>query len=141
MTEKIQLKSHLSMLQTLLKRKQALLTNRIGDDIQLAISDHPADFVSQAALGTIQDTSLGVMRKQQIALRNLDAAIDRLMDGKYGKCIECEEKIPPERLEAFPEAALCIYCQHLEERREKNMRQQSLPLFEPDEDLLLGYEF
>ena len=37
-------------------------------------------------------------------------ALGRIKDGSYGTCVRCGEAIAPERLEARPEAALCIDC-------------------------------
>jgi RNA polymerase-binding protein DksA len=37
-------------------------------------------------------------------------ALGRIKDGSYGICVRCGEEIAPDRLEARPEAALCIAC-------------------------------
>jgi DnaK suppressor protein len=37
-------------------------------------------------------------------------ALARIADGTYGECVRCGEDIAPGRLEARPEAALCIDC-------------------------------
>jgi len=37
-------------------------------------------------------------------------ALGRIKDGSYGTCVRCGEEIAPERLQARPEAALCIHC-------------------------------
>ena len=44
-------------------------------------------------------------------LRDLNEAQDRLMDGNYGRCTNCEEEIDSKRLLADPAAARCIDCQ------------------------------
>jgi RNA polymerase-binding transcription factor DksA len=46
----------------------------------------------------------------------LSAALDRLNDGEYGVCTECEEKIAPARLEVLPEVQTCVRCQDRIER-------------------------
>jgi len=38
-------------------------------------------------------------------------ALDRLMDGGYGRCTDCGEEIDGKRLVADPAASLCIACQ------------------------------
>ena len=40
----------------------------------------------------------------------IDAAIARLTDGSYGRCITCGAKIPKSRLDAIPYAAHCVRC-------------------------------
>jgi DnaK suppressor protein len=46
----------------------------------------------------------------------IDAALQRIEDGTYGKCVNCGAPIPEERLEAMPWATLCIDCKRKEER-------------------------
>lgn len=46
----------------------------------------------------------------------LQAALDRLRDGEYGQCIECEQPIAPARLQALPEVQTCVRCQDRIER-------------------------
>jgi RNA polymerase-binding transcription factor len=41
----------------------------------------------------------------------LSAALDRLAEGRYGTCVECEEPISVARLRALPEVRTCIRCQ------------------------------
>src|SRR3990172_7564042 len=44
------------------------------------------------------------------------AALERLNDGEYGICVECEEPISPARLRAMPEVQTCVRCQDRIER-------------------------
>jgi DnaK suppressor protein len=46
----------------------------------------------------------------QNRLREVMRAIQRMTDGSYGECLECGEPIAYVRLEAYPEASLCIAC-------------------------------
>ncbi|PYN44388.1 MAG: hypothetical protein DMD95_11015 [Candidatus Rokuibacteriota bacterium] len=59
-------------------------------------------------------------------VNRLSAALDRLNDGEYGTCVECEEPISPARLQALPEVQTCVQCQ---DRLERLGRQ-----FDQDED-------
>ena len=49
-------------------------------------------------------------------INRLVAALDRLRDGEYGTCVECEEPIAPARLRVMPEVATCVRCQDRLER-------------------------
>jgi RNA polymerase-binding protein DksA len=42
-------------------------------------------------------------------------ALERLREGRYGTCEECEEEIPLERLKAMPSTVLCVDCQRKRE--------------------------
>jgi DnaK suppressor protein len=41
----------------------------------------------------------------------VERALSRLADGKYGECEECGNRIPTERLRFRPEATRCVDCQ------------------------------
>jgi len=44
-------------------------------------------------------------------LRLVEEALDRLANGDYGVCMNCEEPIPAKRLKALPWARYCVPCQ------------------------------
>jgi RNA polymerase-binding protein DksA len=46
-------------------------------------------------------------------LREIDAALERIDKGTYGRCESCGAPIPEERLEARPIARLCVECKKL----------------------------
>jgi DnaK suppressor protein len=48
----------------------------------------------------------------QSVLSDIDAALNRLRHGTYGKCQHCAAPIPFERLEALPMTGLCMPCQY-----------------------------
>jgi RNA polymerase-binding transcription factor DksA len=54
-------------------------------------------------LERIEQATLAEMHEVQLAL-------NRIADGKYGTCMTCGRKIAPARLEALPFATLCIDC-------------------------------
>ncbi len=43
-------------------------------------------------------------------VNRLSAALDRLNEGEYGRCVECGERISPARLRALPEVQTCVRC-------------------------------
>lgn len=50
-------------------------------------------------------------------LSEIDAALQRLADGSYGRCQECGKVIPDERLELMPATRYCLDHQELAEKR------------------------
>lgn len=52
-------------------------------------------------------------------LRQLSEAQDRLLEGHYGRCTDCGEKISARRLAADPAAALCYPCRTATDRPER----------------------
>ena len=57
-------------------------------------------------------------------LEAIDKALHRLMAGVYGKCESCNKPIDRARLNAVPDATLCVECQ---EAREGSPRLRILP--------------
>jgi RNA polymerase-binding transcription factor DksA len=49
------------------------------------------------------------------ALADIDAALDRLRDGSYGRCVRCGTTLLAERLEILPATARCMPCQQVTE--------------------------
>jgi len=46
-------------------------------------------------------------------LREVNDAQDRLLDGAFGRCVDCGNEIDVKRLQADPTASLCIDCQRI----------------------------
>ena len=53
-------------------------------------------------------------------LDKIEKALSRLEDGSFGMCDSCGEEISAKRLEARPEATLCIQCKEEQERQERD---------------------
>lgn len=58
----------------------------------------------------MQAMATETVRRRQIQLRRIDAALVRLDNNEYGLCCECGLDISPGRLDADPAAPLCIDC-------------------------------
>jgi DnaK suppressor protein len=50
-------------------------------------------------------------------LAAIEQALKEAQRGHYGICDRCGQPIDPERLEAIPEATLCISCKQIVEKR------------------------
>lgn len=44
-------------------------------------------------------------------VNRLSAALDRMNEGEYGVCVDCDEPISLARLDALPEVRTCVRCQ------------------------------
>lgn len=58
----------------------------------------------------------GIVEAERETLAQVNAALQRLDEGKYGICARCGKPIPPRRLESLPYATLCVEDQALVER-------------------------
>lgn len=69
------------------------------------------DGFADAAAATAERTeTIGLAESVHAMLLNVDAAIARWEDGKYGICIKCGQEISAARLEFRPESVNCVAC-------------------------------
>ena len=59
--------------------------------------------------------TLGLIENEQVELREIDEAIERIDGGDFGICEACDKPIPKSRLKVIPYARLCIACKRDEE--------------------------
>lgn len=81
--------------------------SRIEADLSEPLS---ADFAEQATEREDDDALEGqdaLLGREIVAIK---AALTRIDEGSYGECTRCGEAVGEKRLEAYPEAALCISC-------------------------------
>jgi len=94
---------------------EALLTNT-AESARPVDLDQPIGRLSR--VDALQQQSMLTANRSAARrrLQQVEAARRRIEAGEYGECARCGEAIDPRRLEAKPEAPLCITCQGLRER-------------------------
>ena len=104
-----------------------------------AFGMHQADAGSDAY---DRDFALSMLSKEQGSLYEIDEALKRIEDGKYGICEICEKPIKHDRLEALPFTRYTVDCQaDLEKRQHHNSaRPQITSLFGLTEEEAEGEE-
>ena len=81
---------------------------------QLAGQVHDAEEESLADL--LVDVDLADIAREVDEVRDIDAALRRILTGAYGVCVHCGEPIDYQRLEAYPTAKRCLECQRTYDR-------------------------
>ena len=56
---------------------------------------------------------LALEKRIKDQLADIEHALDKFDKGTYGLCDNCGQSIDPERLEALPQASLCLNCKAL----------------------------
>ena len=109
-------------LKALMKARTDFLAIQIHEEQLASGSQHcrdlaeaVADSVDEAAADAIIDLETEFTDRHVTALRDINAAFDRIQDQTYGVCIDCDEAIPYERLTAYPTAQCCVNSQQLHE--------------------------
>jgi len=63
-----------------------------------------------------QDLAVSLLGSVTGTLEQIEAALQRIEDGNYGRCMECDTRIPAARLEAIAYATCCVQCAARQER-------------------------
>lgn len=73
-------------------------------------------------MDAMQQQQMAIGQQQRIGqeLQQIEAALQRLDDNRYGYCLRCKDDIPYDRLRVRPTTTLCVHCQgDLETGRDK----------------------
>ncbi|MFV0523933.1 MAG: TraR/DksA family transcriptional regulator [Acidimicrobiales bacterium] len=81
----------------------ALMADREPGDVQFDEESGEGDTI---AVERDRDLALSAAARQAVA--EIDQALARLDNGTYGHCAAGDDIIPKERLEAIPEASVCV---------------------------------
>lgn len=104
---------------TLLLRREAV-AKAIEGDISLLRGQHSetqGDFLDAAADTVQNEINSRLLEVESYELVAIDAALQRIDDGSYGICVDCDKSIPLRRLQAVPYVIDCIDCRRQAERR------------------------
>ena len=77
------------------------------------------DPTDRAALESDRNFELRIRDRERKLINKIRQAIERINDGSFGLCENCEEEIGVERLRARPVTTLCIDCKTEQERQER----------------------
>jgi DnaK suppressor protein len=83
-------------------------------------AEHASMPIHMAELGSEnfeQEFALSLMATEGDTLAKIELALQRIEDGDYGKCVECEGVIPKLRLNAIPYAEMCVKCAEKHEQQ------------------------
>src|SRR6476620_2682252 len=71
---------------------------------------HLADVATEAI-----DVDVQVLHPERSILEHIDAALQRIADGSFGRCTSCRAPISDERLNALPYTPVCTQCAQAED--------------------------
>lgn len=97
---------------------------RAGERHYIELAGRVRDTGEQAVSDLLADVGTAIVDRHVRELRDIEAALQRMVDGGYGTCAECGVDIEFERLRAFPTALRCWICQ---EQRERTYAHEPVP--------------
>ena len=105
----------------LIERRRALVAQRQQHLGGQSRAEHAHEVLQQDGDDAPQraadrEVDLMLTDQEEVELGAIDAALERLADGRYGLCEDCGEGIPLQRLELAPQVQHCVGCQSVRER-------------------------
>lgn len=92
-----------------LKQKETITTfyNKNVAVPEIDIDGDEIDLIQASILHTVDSK---ILEREIQKLAKIEIALSKIDRGVFGNCEECDESIGKKRLEARPEAELCIVC-------------------------------
>ena len=103
----------------LLQDKQRDLQRQVRDRESIQV-EKLADPLDVSTAQSARDTAGANINRAGLMLKEVRAALQRVEQGDYGICVDCDEDIPEKRLGVVPWAARCIPCQEAKDAEGKN---------------------
>lgn len=115
--------AQLALLKSVLERRYKELAVYSGEAVSAGGRDLPVSEVEtspadKATVRLLNDLAIEAAGHHAAQLRTLRHALAKFDDGSYGECESCGNSIGFSRLQARPEARLCIACQTRSEKRQ-----------------------
>lgn len=106
-----------AMLEAELQQHRAALKRQLAEHLHgQSRTERAAEVASQDADDEPQrrperEVAMALTDRERRELDAVEAALQRLAGGGYGRCTDCDADIPLDRLKAEPWAARCIACE------------------------------
>lgn len=102
-------KDRLNEMRTRLQRAVEDSISSVAEQIETSNEPETTNISGIESEAVIEQTEVGLLREVQ-------AALDRIDAGVFGRCISCSEIIPQDRLQTIPYTPYCIQCERESER-------------------------
>ncbi|MBI4001455.1 MAG: TraR/DksA family transcriptional regulator [Nitrospira defluvii] len=100
-----------SIRRQLLRTRRILLLQLASRTSSPMVQETPADILDQASCERLCVLDELIQERTYAKLRQVEHALDRMLDASYGTCHRCRTNIPLPRLRAQPDTTLCVACQ------------------------------
>lgn len=118
----------------LLRSRRTLFAQVMSRPLPQTEQGLPADVLDLAACEQERMIDDLIAQRAYAKLRQIERALNRMLDTSYGICHRCRTDIPLSRLRAQPDAMLCLTCKSLSEER-ASLRSTAWRLDKPAEEV------
>ncbi len=91
----------------------------LSEESTLDLAEMP-DEIDQASAEYNQSFVFRLRDREKYYLSKIDKALQKIKEGTFGVCEECEEPINLKRLQVRPVTTLCIRCKEEQEMEERS---------------------
>jgi DnaK suppressor protein len=112
-------KKKLEIYKKRLLTKQEELLRQVSNsekDGREADEEATQDIVDKAANSYTKEFLFHQSDENRRVLQCVNEALERMREGTYGQCLECQEEVQHKRLDAVPWARHCIECQEKQDQ-------------------------
>ena len=110
--------------QTLLREVRGELENSGNQHRIDLLNNEPGDSGDESLANALADFNLTILDRHIDAMRDIEAALQRIKNGEFGVCTDCGDDVAFARLQAYPTAKRCLTCQ---EKRERDYAHEGHP--------------
>lgn len=104
--------THLQAVRTVLEQQRRF---RIEQLDALNVDSAGPAAAEQKTDDPLREVTMSLRAAATVALADIEAALNRIQDGRYGRCQACHTAISRERLQALPMVSFCMTCQQIRE--------------------------
>ncbi len=118
----------------LLRSRRMLFAQVMSRPLPQTEQGLPADVLDLAACEQERTIDDLIAQRAYAKLKQIERALNRMLDASYGVCHRCRTDIPLSRLRAQPDAMLCVACKSLAEAH-TSLRSTAWRLDKPAEEV------
>lgn len=109
----------------LYRQRSSLLQSPAAESGQATTTDdRESELEESAQIDRMNRLRYQLDERGHTMVRAIEAALERVAAGTYGKCKKCEEEILPARLKALPTTTLCIDCAESVEKKKSHNQEK-----------------
>ncbi len=82
----------------------------VGGEASGSLSNVPLHLADLGSHDFEEELTLGLLENEELLIEAINAALERLDKGTFGRCEACSQDIHKDRLKALPYARHCVAC-------------------------------
>lgn len=93
------------------RRETRQFLRRLEQEVQSLDAETIQDSADRCVISLSKESLFERSSQRRTVLGLIEAALDRIADGSFGRCVGCGDAIQDQRLQALPWTQFCLRCQ------------------------------